>query len=64
MGPSGRMTANPLRTGCAGRPQPGGIERDTSVLKRIHRERGGELAVGALVRHPGTVRVGDRLEPA
>jgi uncharacterized protein YcbX len=46
------------------RPQPGGIERDTSVLKRIHRERGGELAVGALVRHPGTVRVGDRLESA
>jgi uncharacterized protein YcbX len=43
------------------RPQPGGIGRDTSVLKTIHRERGGVLAVGALVRAPGTVRVGDEL---
>ncbi|WP_233517661.1 MOSC domain-containing protein [Geodermatophilus marinus] len=41
------------------RPQPGGIDRDTSVLKTIHRERGGTLAVGALVARPGTVRVGD-----
>jgi uncharacterized protein len=46
------------------RPQPGGIERDTSVLKRIHRERHGELAMGAVVRRPGTVRVGDELVPA
>jgi uncharacterized protein YcbX len=45
------------------RPQPGGIERDTSVLKTIHRERGSELAVGATVRRPGTIRVGDVLEP-
>ncbi len=43
------------------RPQPGGIERDTSVLKRIHRERGGDLAVAAVVRTPGRVRVGDEL---
>ena len=28
------------------RPQPGGIGRDTGVLKTIHRERGGELAIG------------------
>jgi uncharacterized protein len=46
------------------RPQPGGIARDTSVLKTIHRERGGDLAVGALVSRPGTVRTGDLLEPA
>jgi uncharacterized protein YcbX len=46
------------------RPQPGGIGRDTSVLKTIHRERGGELAVGAQVRVSGTVRVGDVLAPA
>lgn len=46
------------------RPQPGGLERDTSVLKRIHRERGGELAVAAVVRTPGSVRVGDELAPA
>ena len=45
------------------RPQPGGIERDTSVLKRIHRERDGDLAAAALVRTPGTVRVGDELVP-
>jgi hypothetical protein len=31
------------------------------VLRTIHRERGGVLAVGALVRTPGTVRVGDEL---
>jgi uncharacterized protein YcbX len=46
------------------RPQPGGIERDTSVLKRIHRELDGELAMGAVVRRAGTVRVGDELGPA
>ena len=46
------------------RPQPGGIERDTSVLKRIHRELDGELAVGAVVRRAGAVRVGDELLPA
>src|SRR5215218_6322614 len=32
------------------RPQPGGIARDTAVLKTIHRERGGDLAVAAMVR--------------
>jgi hypothetical protein len=46
------------------RPQPGGIDRDTSVLRTIHRERGGELAVGALVAVPGRVAVGDALTPA
>jgi uncharacterized protein len=46
------------------RPQPGGIARDTAVLKRIHRELDGELAMGAVVRTPGTVRVGDELAPA
>jgi uncharacterized protein YcbX len=43
------------------RPQPGGIERDTSVLKRIHRERGGDLAVAATVLDAGVVQVGDEL---
>ena len=42
-------------------PQPGGIGRDTGVLKTIHRERDGFLAVGALVTRPGTVAVGDEL---
>jgi uncharacterized protein YcbX len=46
------------------RPQPGGLDRDTSVLKTIHRERGGDLAVGAQVHTPGTVRTGDDLTPA
>jgi uncharacterized protein YcbX len=46
------------------RPQPGGIGRDTSVLKTIHREHGGNLAVGAQVQTPGTVRTGDVLQPA
>ena len=43
------------------RPQAGGIGRDTSVFKTVHRERGGDLAVGALVARPGTVSVGDEL---
>jgi uncharacterized protein len=43
------------------RPQPGGLGRDTSVLRTVHRERGGMLAVGALVARPGTVTVGDAL---
>jgi uncharacterized protein YcbX len=46
------------------RPQPGGIGRDTSVLKTIHRERGGLLAVRAAVLTAGIVRTGDVLEPA
>jgi hypothetical protein len=46
------------------RPQPGGIDRDTGVLKTIHRERDGFLAVGALVERPGTVSVGDELSLA
>jgi uncharacterized protein YcbX len=45
------------------RPQPGGIGRDTGVLKAIHRERGGNLALGAQVLEPGTVRTGDVLAP-
>jgi uncharacterized protein YcbX len=45
------------------RPQPGGIDRDLEVLRRINRERDGYLAVGALTVQPGTVRVGDTLTP-
>ncbi|WP_308123635.1 MOSC domain-containing protein [Modestobacter marinus] len=43
------------------RPQAGGIARDTGVLKTIHRELGGALAVGALVTRPGRIEVGDAL---
>ncbi len=43
------------------RPQPGGIGRDNGVLKTIHRQRDGYLAVGALVTRPGAVSVGDEL---
>ena len=43
------------------RPQPGGIGRDNGVLRTIHRERDGCLAVGALVARAGTVAVGDEL---
>ena len=46
------------------RPQPGGIARDNEVLKTIHRECGGDLAVAALVQRPGAVRTGDVLTPA
>lgn len=41
------------------RAQPGGIEIDRDVLRRIHRERGGNLSVGGTVAVPGLVRVGD-----
>jgi uncharacterized protein YcbX len=43
------------------RPQPGGIDRDLDVLKTINRERGGFLAIGALVATPGEIAVGDEL---
>ena len=43
------------------RPQPDGIERDTSVLKTINREREGCLGIGAVVTRPGRVTVGDEL---
>jgi uncharacterized protein YcbX len=46
------------------RPQPGGIARDSSVLKTIHRERDGLLAVRAAVLTAGTVHTGDLLQPA
>lgn len=41
------------------RPQPGGIERNLDVLRTIHRELHGCLAIGAVVVEPGLVRTGD-----
>lgn len=46
------------------RPQPDGIELDRDVLRRIHRERRGMLAVGGTVSEPGTVRERDALRRA
>jgi uncharacterized protein YcbX len=43
----------------ATRAQPGGIGRDLDVLRTIHLDRGGYLAVGATVANAGTVSVGD-----
>lgn len=43
------------------RPQPDGIDKDLDVLRTIHRERGGRLAVGAGVVVGGSVSVGDEL---
>jgi uncharacterized protein YcbX len=43
------------------RPQPG-LERDKSVLQQVHRDRAGNLGVGALVRGEGTISIGDRVE--
>jgi uncharacterized protein YcbX len=43
------------------RPQPNGIDCDLDVLRTIATDRGARLAVGALVRNPGIVRVGHRL---
>lgn len=41
------------------RPQPGGVDRDLDVLRTIHRERQGCLAVGATVVRAGRISVGD-----
>lgn len=43
------------------RAQPGGIAVDREVLRWVHRERGGMLAVGGPVVRAGTVRVGDEV---
>jgi uncharacterized protein len=43
------------------RPQPEGIDKDLDVLRTIHRERDGYLAVGCTVVVPGTMSVGDEL---
>ncbi|MCW2539363.1 MAG: domain protein beta barrel domain protein [Frankiales bacterium] len=43
------------------RPQPDHIDRDVDVLRTIHRERQGFLAVGATVAQAGTISVGDSI---
>ncbi|HEY0815980.1 MAG TPA: MOSC N-terminal beta barrel domain-containing protein [Pseudonocardia sp.] len=45
------------------RAQPGDIDVDREVLRRIHREFGGNLAVGGSVTGPGVARIGDDLTP-
>jgi uncharacterized protein YcbX len=45
------------------RSQPGGIGVDREVLRWIHRERSGALAVGGAVVRTGAVRVGDEVRP-
>lgn len=42
------------------RAQPG-LPVDRDVLRTVHRERGGCLAIGALVADPGQVALGDQL---
>ena len=56
-----RLTAPIPRCVMVTRPQAGGLPRDTAVLKAVHRDRGGVLAVGALVDARGTVVAGDPL---
>jgi len=46
------------------RPQPDGIEKDLGVLRTIHRERDGCIAVGAVMLEAGAVSVGDTLAAA
>ena len=55
-----RLTAPIPRCVMVTRPQAG-LPRDTAVLKTIHRERDGVLAVGALVDRAGPVVAGDEL---
>ena len=56
-----RLTAPIPRCVMVTRPQAGGLPRDSEVLKRVHRERAGVLAVGALVERAGAVVAGDPL---
>ena len=46
------------------RPQPDGIEKNLGVLRTIHRERDGCIAVGAVMLEAGAVSVGDTLAAA
>ncbi len=43
------------------RPQPGGIERDLSVLKTVNAELDGNLGVGGTIDTPGKIAVGDEV---
>ena len=43
------------------RPQPGGIDRDLTVLRTVARDHDGFLGVGAVVAVAGRLRVGDEL---
>jgi uncharacterized protein YcbX len=43
------------------RPQPGGIERDLTVLRTVVRDHDGFLGVGAVVATPGQLRAGDKV---
>ena len=43
------------------RSQPGEIEKNLDVLRTIHRERGGKLAIGAVIAVAGLVSVGDEM---
>ncbi len=43
------------------REQPGSIDKDLGVLRAIHREREGRLAIGAVAVEGGVVSVGDEL---
>ena len=58
------LTAQVPRCVMVTRSQPGGIGIDRDVLRWIHRERGGGLAVGGTVTRAGRVRVGDEVAPA
>lgn len=42
------------------RPQPG-LDRDLDVLRTINKQRGGTLAVGAMVRAAGVISLGDEV---
>ena len=42
------------------RAQPG-LQRDKDVLVHVHRTRAGNLGVGATIRGPGTIAVGDQV---
>ena len=46
------------------RAQPGGIDRDVDVLRTIIRDRANNLGIGARVRTPGLILVGDTIQVA
>ena len=53
-----------VRSDMVSRPQPDGVEQDSSELRTIAQDRDSCLSLGAAVVEPGPVRVGDALRPA
>lgn len=65
MGDVELMVVNPTgRCAMIGRAQPGGLDRDTGVVRALAGERALQLGAYAVVRSPGEIATGARVELA